>query len=487
MALPSLSYQRADGQTGSARSANTGVFAVVAASASGTAAKPTSITSAKQALAIFGHGELAELCAYLVNVANKPVVACKVATTTTGAYSTLTTTGAPGSSPSAITAGATKPLDRFRVVVKFTAAGTVGTAGIKYRWSLDGETFSAETALGTSTSLVIPDTGITLMLAAGGIAVGEQVKFTTTGPLASLSDLTPCFAALKATSLDYEAILVGSVEASATLITGMETLVTGFEGAGRFKRVVTNVRPFDPSSEDAQDYIDDLAIISNAGRTGIRVDVGADGGYVASPIRGISMWRPTSLGLVGRVAQISLGTDAAYVADGPVDGFSIVDTDGNPVCWDEQATPGLDDLGFVTLRTFARRSGCYVGNPRVFSPIGSDYVFDQQARCMNAALERSYDFLTEELSAKKRKDPKLGPNGEVYLLEADVLDLETRGTLLLKSDLKGEVDGVRLTLSRVDDVGANSGAIVTASVEMSSLVYIKGFAVTSRFVRSFTV
>jgi hypothetical protein len=65
--------------------------------------------------------------------------------------------------------------------------------------------------------------------------------------------------------------------------------------------------------------------------------------------------------------------------------------------------------------------------------------------------------------------------------------MEQSGTLDLKSVLGKEVDDVRLKLSRVDDVGANSGAIVTASIEISSLVYIKGFAVTTRFVRSFNV
>jgi hypothetical protein len=199
------------------------------------------------------------------------------------------------------------------------------------------------------------------------------------------------------------------------------------------------------------------------------------------------MWRPTSLALVGRIAQISLGTDAAYVADGPVDGFRITDDNGNAVAWDEAATPGLDDQGFTTLRTLARRAGAFIGNPRVFSPVGSDFVFDQNERCMCFAEERSYDFLTEQLSAKKRKDPILGPNGEVYLLEADVRALEQEGTLDLQSLLRGEVDDVRLILSRVDDVGANSGAILTASVAISSLVYIKGFAVTTRFVRSFNV
>jgi hypothetical protein len=475
MSLPSLSYSRADGNTGSARSAPIGIIAVIAASASGTVATPTSATSKSQVLTGFGHGELPELTAHILDVGNKPVVVCKVAASTVGSYGTIATAGAPVSTPSVITAGTTKPLDRFRVIVQFLTAGVIGVTGITFRWSLDnGATYGATTALGTAVTLVIPDTNITLALAAGGVAVGETVKFTTRGPAATLADLTPCLDALKATGLTFEAILIGSIDADATAINGIRTALNGFMSRGLSKRAFVNVRPYDPSTETAQAYTDALT-------------VGADGGYLPSPIRGISMWRPTALALAARVAKISLGTDAAYVGDGPVDGFSIVDSDGNSVCWDEAATPGLDDLGFVTLRTFARRAGCFIGNPRVFSPVGSDFVFDQQERCMCAAEERSFDFLTERLSARMRKDPILGPQGQVYLLEAEAAELERSGTLDLMDVLRKEVDGVRLTLSRVDDVGANSGAIVTASIKISSLVYLKGFAVTTQFVRSFNV
>lgn len=489
MALPSLSYQRSDGNTGSARSAPIGVFAVIAASMIGTVAKPTSLTNKNQALASFGHGELAECASYLIDVSNKPVVGCKVATSTEGSYGTITTTGAPASTPSAITAGTSKPVDRFRVIVRFPTAGTVGSAGISWQYSLDnGKTWSAVQALGTANSIVIPDTGITLALATGGIAAGETVKFTTKGPQASLTDIQACLEALKNTGLNYEAILIGSVEADASMINGVRTALNGFMSKGLSKRAIINVRPWGNTvDDDAQDYIDALTTISNTARIGTRVDVCADGGYVPSPIRGISMWRPTSLYLAARIAKISLGTDAAYVADGPVDGCSIVDDDGNAVCWDEAATPGLDDLGYTTLRTIARRAGCFIGNARVFSPMTSDFVFDQQERCMCAAEERSYDYLTDELSSKHRKDPVLGPQGQVYMLEADVAEMETRGTLDLKSALGGEVDDVRLSLSRVDDVGANSGARVKATVEISALVYIKGFDVMTRFVRSFNV
>lgn len=488
MTLPTLTFRRADGNTGSARSAPIGVIAIIAASLSGVAAKPTSATEKSQVLTGFGHGELPELAAYILDVAKKPVVVCKVATSTPGSYGTFTTTGAPTTTPSAITAGATKPVDRFAVILKFTTAGTVGTTGIKYRVSLDnGESYGAETALGTATSIVVPDTGITIALAAGGVAVGETVTFKTEGPTASLADIGPCLDALKATGLNYEAVLVGSVKADATTINGVRTALDGFMARGLSKRAFINVRPWDVSSETAQTYIDALTIISTAARIGTRVDVCADGGYAPSLIRGISMWRPTSLALAGRVAKISLGTDAAYVSDGPVDSFSIIDKDGNPVGWDEASTPGLDDLGFVTLRTFARRAGAFIGNPRVFSPIGSDFVFDQQDRCMCAAEERAYDFLTEELSGRKRKDPVLGPDGEVYILEADIAEMERRATLDLKDVLKQEVNDARVTLSRVDDVGANSGAVVTVTVELVSLVYLKGFNVTARYVRSFNI
>lgn len=489
MTLPGLNYSRSDGNTGASRAVALGVIAIIACSSIGNTAKPTSATGKTQAVTTFGAGDLPEYGSHIVDVGKKPVVLCRAAEATPGSYGTITTAGQPGSSPSVITASAaTKPVDRFRVVVQFTAAGTVGTAGIKWRASLNnGKDWLPEQALGTANTLVIADTGITLSLAAGGIAVGETVKFSTRGPLTNMAGIQACLDALKNTGLTYEAVLVGSLDASATEITGVRTALNAFLAKGLSKRAFMNVRAWDFGNETSQAYIDALTIVSNAGRTGTRVNVCADGGFLVSPIRGIDMYRPLALGMAARVAKIAAGTDAAAVEDGPLDGFSILDSDGNPCCWDEAATPGLDDLGFTTLRTIARRSGCYIGNARIFSPVGSDYVFDQHERTMCIAEERSYDFLLEELSAAKRKDPILGPQGQVFLLEADLADIEQRGTLDLKTQLDGQVTDVRLRLSRVDDVGANTGATLTAWVEISPLVYLKGFNVTTRFVRSFNV
>lgn len=489
MALPNLTYQRSDGNTGSVRASSLGIMAIIAASAIGTANRPTITTDKIQALTNFGHGELTEAGAHIIDVGKKPVVLCKATATTPGSYGTITTTGAPGSTPSAITASAaTKPYDRFRVIVKFVTGGTVGTAGITYQVSLDnGKTWGAVTALGTATSIAITDTGITLSLGAGGILAAETVTFTTRGPVLSMTDIQPCLDALKATGLTYEAIVILSADGDATIINGVRTAIGGFMSRGLSKRAFINARQYAYGTETAQAYIDALTIISSAARIGQRVNVGADGGYLTSPIRGISMWRPTALFAAARAARISAGTDAAFVADGPADGVVIADDSGNSICWDESATPGLDDQGFTTIRTLARRAGAYIGNSRIFSPSGSDFVFDQQERTMCIAEERSYDFLTDRLSAKYRKDPVAGPQGQVYMLEADIAELENAGTLDLKNALDGEVTDVRLRLSRVDDVGANSGAVLTATVEISSLIYIKGVNVTTRFVRSFTI
>lgn len=69
----------------------------------------------------------------------------------------------------------TSPLNAFAIVVKITASGTVGVAGIQWQYSTDGGvTFSGNQALGTSQSIVVPGTGAAFLLSAGTLQSGQS-------------------------------------------------------------------------------------------------------------------------------------------------------------------------------------------------------------------------------------------------------------------------------------------------------------------------
>lgn len=95
----------------------------------------------------------------------KLVHVVNVETTTDAAYGTITTTFADADAPTVEGDTTALPEDDFDVVVRFAVGGDLGTTGIKYQVSLDrGLHFFAPVALGTATSITLPNGGGTYLL-----------------------------------------------------------------------------------------------------------------------------------------------------------------------------------------------------------------------------------------------------------------------------------------------------------------------------------
>lgn len=107
-------------------------------------------------LSTFSHGPIVEAAAYALGyeVDRLFMVRTDTALGTPGAYGTV---GVDGTGFNAVADTVVLPADDLEVVVEFANAGTVGIAGIRYRYSLDGgRKFSGEIALGTATSITLP-------------------------------------------------------------------------------------------------------------------------------------------------------------------------------------------------------------------------------------------------------------------------------------------------------------------------------------------
>jgi len=447
--IPNVSFTRDDGNTGVVNPSAQGIFALVAPSEKGPL-KPASFARVEDILATYGHGKLVEAAA-LHMTSGRPVICVRATASTDGAYSSFTTSSGGTATPAA---GSTEPLDDFAVLIEFPVGGTLGTAGIQYRYSLDnGKTKSKLLALGTALDIVIPDTGITVTLgtATQTITAGRTTRFSTTGPQLTASDLDAPFLSLKETTLAFEAVEV-ITDADEDHIDASVLWTLECEAVGKFVRVLLNARKR-ADDETPADYQEDLAAIRAACSPNYRVDVGADGANVVSPIRKIRQFRPTALLFGARVARVGLSVDAAAVADGPLAGASIVDSQGNPERHDESRNPGLDDLGFITLRSINRMAGCFITNPKCFGPEGSDRVYDQHVRVEN---------------------------------EEDLMVLEGIVQTAVLAELAPHVSAIQFRLSRTDDLGANTGAKITGFLDIVALSYAKQFGVTSRFVRTIT-
>lgn len=476
--LPRVKFEKSDGNTGVVRPGATGIIVCIAPAEDGPTLQAQGHTSDKKLLEVFKRGPLAELGSYVMAVGGNPIVAIRAEADTPGAYGTIDTTGVVGGS-SVVSNGSSEPLDDFKVYVTVTEDGDVGTS-VKYRYSLDGGATLSPVQEETTTTLDIPNSGVSFTLGAGDLKAGDNWSVSTTGAKMSSTNVSDALEALRVSTLPYEGLIV-HVEADSTIVGLLDQWTAAREPQGKFKYFLTNARMRDVGEEDA-DYQTAMSAAFSSVAT-IRGCVGADGGNHVETLRGITQARPTSWGIAGRAAAKQIAVDPAYVADGAIPGFSVADVRGNLEFHDEAIDPGLDDVRLSTFRTWNNRSGTYLTNARVLSAEGSDYVYLQHIRVMNRACEIAYELLTESLSlgVRKQKDGNL-----VRIKEEDALLIEERVNAAVRQALKGQVTDVLFTLSRTDDIGSNAGAIVNASLEVEALAYIKEFDVISRFTRSIT-
>lgn len=491
MTTPNVRFIKQDGNTGVVKPSTTGILAIIAASAIGTANQAATFARQADALSSYGLGPLVEGGGYYMQNAKKPVLLIKPTTTTAATYSSVSFTG---TGTSVVTAGATAPLDDYDVIVTFLTGGTIGVTGITFKYSLDGgASYSAATALGTANTLaltapvVASASGVSFAFAAGTIVAGDSFTCRTSRAQMTNSDLVLALEALRVSQLPWDAVLIDG-DCSSTTISTVDSWLSGLEAAGVYKMAYMNTRRKTrpaPSGETEAAYATAMATLLASSST-IRIDVSADGGDVPSPVTGLLQFRPTALGVATRAMSFPIGVDPAEVDNGPIPGFQIADSNGNPKHHNEELYPGLDDLRLSTLRTMSGKNGVYINNARLLSPANSDYVYDQHARCMNAACTVAMSKLKDQLSKSVRKQAPTN-TGAIYILEQDAASIDAEVTAVMGVELKDQVNDQAFILSRTDDIGSNAGATVNGEVQIQSLAYLKHINVTTKFVRSITV
>lgn len=498
MPAPFVKFTKLDGVTGAVQPGAAGVMAFIACASAATIPANVASTFATQsgALAALGNGPLVDELSYDMATSGNQAVAVVPTTTTAAAYGTITHTGVLGTSvPSA---GATAPLDDYAVIVTFPLAGTIGVAGLTFTYSLDGGvTTLGPVPLGTSTTVTLNlppsagggSSGVSFTMGAGTILAGDNFSCFVTHARMTNTDLTSALEALRVTRQGFEGIFVDE-EYATGLVSALDTWLAARENEGRFYFAIINTRhktlPV-PTAESETAYATAMQTLIGTDSS-IRLVVGADGAQMTSPVTGLFMFRPTGLFIIARAASISIGEDPAWVQRGKLAGSpAIADTSGNPKWHNEAIYPNLEALRLSTLTTLATEQGIFITDALVFSSPTSDYQFLQHIRVMNAACTIAYAALVKVLSkgvGKKKPDPI---TGAVYISEESATQIEEAVNEALTgsgSELVGQADGFKFTLSRTDNIGANTGAIVHGQVEIASFAYVKGIAVNSSFVTS---
>lgn len=488
MPLPAVTITKLQTNVGTAPPSPVGMLAIIAGSQQGTANQPGAYARSDLMLSTFGYGPLTEYGAYVIDTANQPIVAVKCNTTNPATYGTITSSITGTSVP---TAGATAPLEHYAVKIVIVAGGTIGVAGITYTYSLDGgNVTSGVQALGTSSTLTIPNSGVSFTLGAGTLIAGDSWTVFTERALANDSDVNTSLGVLGNSAVAWEGVLIDSQFGTGT-VGIVDTFLSGLEGQGQFKFALLNTRfklEPEPTGETEAAYATAVtALVSSS--TSIRMCVGADGGHLPSPVTGFNLKRPTSLGVGARAMLIPIGEDPAYVARGAVAGFKISDGAGNPLDHDENLFPNLDGLRVMTLRSFAAGGpqGVYVTNANTIQATGGDFVYLQHIRIMNRACTISWAMLAQQLSRGVSKNPKKDPNtGAVTILETDASAIEALVNGQLQQQLKGQVSSSLFSLSRTDDLSVIP-ATVHALVSIVAKAYIKNYVVTAEFSKTLQI
>ncbi len=390
--LPRITQTIKDGGLGLSEGDASGVCVKIGVSSAGTVNALKFFTDPDTLKAEYGSGPLVDSAVYHLQTAGGPVGVMRINSSIAGAAGSVTPTRAtPGDSTGTV-AVAGAAYDSYDVKVEITLTGTLGTAAFKY--TLDGgDNYSDEIAIPGGGSYPIPGTNLTLTFTANGgptfFRLGDVFAFTCTAPGYSSTDVSNAHDALRttyATSLFGFVHLVGQASSSAgaaTIATTVDTKMSAEEVVFRYFFTIV----------EWPDEADATIQASVASFTSVRVLPVA--GFVELVANGRIMKRSAGSVVASRLSQQKISRDL---------GRTKPDKEGGPVAGvnklyrDEFVTPGLDDYGFTTMRTFPGKIGSYITHGKLRAPPGSDYKFIQYRRVMDRACTLNYEKLFPHLN-----------------------------------------------------------------------------------------
>lgn len=389
----------------------------------------------------------------------------------------LVTTGFGGGGGTSVPTidSATHPNDDYEAYIVFVTGGTRGTAGITYKWSLDGgRTLSPTTALGTATSIVIPGSGgVKVDLSAGTIIAGATIAFPTVAPRWNNTELAAALDALRATTNAWDlAEIVGPIDGDAFDL--LETKFAGMFTGGKPRAWIGSTRmPIGNETEANYKTSLDNIFMSRATTFG---ELCAGACKLTSAVSGRKYRRPIAHAIASFEASVSQEINIADVNLGTIPGVTITDANGNPDEHDESVYPGLDDSRFTVLRTHEGIQGVYVNRPRIFSADGSDFYLMPHRRVFNigAAALRAY-------FVRRLNQPILVSKTTGFILEEEALEIEIGALAALEAALlaKPKASGVSFALSRTDNL--LSTKTLNGDAAIVPLAYAETIALTLGF------
>ncbi|MFT3773010.1 MAG: DUF2586 family protein [Minicystis sp.] len=401
---------------------------------------------------------------------------------------TRTVTRANSGSPSTATFTVSgTPEDAYELVLQVVDGGTVATAGITVRYSLDGDnTFTPKIALGTGNSIALSDgaepSGLQVSFGAGTLDSGDQVSCKTTGPQWQASDLTTAMANLRSSNLKFS-FLCGTGATDASLAGSVGGILSGWASGTKFSWAALSTR--DRGSNESEAIRIARLLANFASFSDTRIAEGAGYARITCPVTGRRNRRPAMWVVVPRLIANGPQIDPGKKKLGPLSSdVSIYDASNQLVEHDARINPALHDARFVTLRTFDDEAGVFVTRGNLMGP-DTDIQRIAYRRVLNIAEEVYQKAMSLQLESEFRlwssqaKSPY--KPGDIY--EPDALRMEREFNAALVNQLvsTGYVSSVSVKLNRTP-VSLGSGKYkLLCTVKLTGLAYIDQFEGTIGF------
>lgn len=464
MPNPSVILNELDGAIGTLP-AGARAMAVIGTAFSGPVATPAAHAKRKAILDTFGGGAAPESAAYHIEGKRLPVVFVRAAAAVAATNDTIDTSAVAGSVTVTITA-ATLANDDYELVWEAINGGTVGTAGITFRYSYDGgRSWAPETALGTALVFAFPGAGgISFDFDTGEtVLAGDRVTLRTYGPTVDATSLGAAIDALAASTLEWEIVHFADPITATTFAT-IETKFAALAAAGKERAWVGNFRMPELGETEAEYLTAFSSAFSSLASIHGELCFGAC--ELTSALTNRRAMRPVSYVIASEEASVSEEINIADPNRGALKGVTIRDENGNAKHHDELISPGADDARASTLRTWNEFQGVYPTRPRLFSPAGSDFEIMPHRRVMNLAKKVLRAYLARRLSRPIRVNKTTG-----FILEAEALQIEAGARAVLRAALGAQpkASDWSFTVSREDNL--LSTKTMTGQARVTPLAY----------------
>lgn len=488
MGAPNVSLKVIDNGLGQLPTSVGNILVVIGTSQKGNANAPLqSNAPASDVVPTFGYGPGPQ-CGALVNAqAGVPFIFVKAATAANGSNTAVTAT-IPGGSTSVVTVTGT-PLDTFYGQVTVPNGGTIGTNGIQIAWSVDGGRTTNLANLGTATTFVMPNTGLTLNFAAGTLVAGDSWTWVSTEPQWNGPGVASAIQSLYSLPFGQQFLdiivvggggdsTVGGVGVSAADVVTLDAQATALFNKRRYTRILCNARDalWGGSSTETEATWMSSIISEHANDSSLRVGVTAGAYNCVSPIDQFQYRRPLLFFAAARDADVAIQVDLGRVRDGALSNMVVPTRPDGWLYHDENLTPGLDAARFMSATTYVGRPGFYIVNPNLMAPPGSDFNWLQHGHVIDAACAIAYQFFVTQLSNSIRVDSTGAP------LAADVQDLILR----CKAQIDTQLTNASAISSCTVTIPPGQNLLTTSTLNVNIAIvpvgYLKTISVTIQYV-----